>query len=106
VICGPVIYGKNPKAWLGEEGEFKVAIPDAFYKIIVRTGDKPNHPAVLAFIYPQDAPREKPYSTASHLKYAVPVDSIEKVTELDFLTKLPDTDEKVIEAKKAGEVWE
>jgi len=73
VICGPVIYGKSPKTWLGEEGEFKVAIPDAFYKIIVRTGDKPNHPAVLTLIYPQDAPREKPYKDSSHLKYAVPV---------------------------------
>ena len=54
VICGPVFLKKKPRLWLGEpdKGEKLVAVPDAFFKIIVRESDDPKKPHVLAFIYP------------------------------------------------------
>ena len=105
VVCGPVIYDHKPKAWLGEEGEVPVAIPDAFFKIIIRHQEKDSPPEVLALIYPQDAPREKPYSDASHLRYTVPVDSVEGITGLDFLTALPAEKQNSLESKKATSLW-
>jgi len=105
VICGPVFYGRSPKAWLGEEGEFPVAIPDAFFKIVVKNGFVAARPDVLAFIYPQTAPREKPYTDNSHLKYLVTVDRIEELTGLDFLTRLPDAVEESIESRKTAKLW-
>jgi len=56
IITGPVIYSRKPLNWLGqaELGEVMVAIPDAFFKIVVRPGNtEADPPVVLAFICPQ-----------------------------------------------------
>lgn len=52
VVCGPVFLKQQPRLWVGEEGEKPVAVPDGFYKIIIRESDDPNMPHVLAFLYP------------------------------------------------------
>ena len=36
VICGPVFAKRSPAMWLGQDGEIKAAIPDAFFKIVIR----------------------------------------------------------------------
>jgi len=104
VICGPVFYSK-PTAWLGEEGEVPVAIPDAFFKIIVKINQRSSRPDVLAFIYPQTAPREKPYTSESHQKYLVTVNRIEELTGLNFLTRLPGEIEESTESLRAASLW-
>ena len=54
IVTGPIIYGLKPTLYLGQRelDEVMVAIPDAFFKIIIREVEGED-PAVLAFIYPQ-----------------------------------------------------
>jgi len=82
-----------------------VAVPDAFYKIVIRIEGNSGTPKVLGFIYPQSAPREKPYSANSHNKYLVSVDKIEEVTRLDFMTILHNSIEASVESRKAQSLW-
>ena len=78
-----------------------VAIPDAFFKIVIKESIDSNKPDVLAFIYPQNTERDD----RDHAKYLVSVDEIEQKTGLNFLTILPDSDEEEIESIKASEIW-
>nr|WP_321451034.1 DNA/RNA non-specific endonuclease [uncultured Carboxylicivirga sp.] len=104
VICGPVITDKTPSSYIGEEekGELPVAVPDAFFKIVVREEGGQTDPLVMAFIYPQDTERKD----KDHLKYAVSVNEIERKTGLDFFTDLPKDVEARIEAVVVSEMWE
>lgn len=91
VIAGP-IFGPRP-----EKLRRRVAIPDAFFMIIVDESD--GRVRAEAFVMPQDA-------TGNDLeKYLVSVDEIEQRTGLDFLAALPDEAENALEAKKASRVW-
>lgn len=38
VICGPILKDRKVTKWLGESKEIKVAIPDAFFKIVIAEG--------------------------------------------------------------------
>lgn len=110
IICGPIIYGLKPLNWLGqrEKGEVMVAIPDAFFKIVVRQSDDSNVPDVLAFVYPQrgiDYRVSKP-KEYNHLPYLTNVDAIEHVTGLRLLTKLDEAVQDEIEKVTATELWE
>jgi endonuclease G len=109
IICGPVIYGRKPLNWLGqrENDEVMIAIPDAFFKIVVRKVDGEDAPEVLAFIYPQrgvDYKVKKP-KIYNHIPYLTNVDAIEHFTGLDFLTALDDDVEAEVEKKTATELW-
>ena len=66
VIQGPVFYEGERLAWIGDQGERKVAVPDAAFKVVIRhkteeekdnaaTRDK-EAPEVLALLYPQVGP--------------------------------------------------
>jgi DNA/RNA endonuclease G (NUC1) len=84
-----------------------VAIPDAFFKIVVREGDG-GEVEVLAFNYPQRGVgyRVKKPETYNHIPYLTNVDAIEHFTGLDFLTALSDEMESEVEKKTAVELWE
>ena len=102
-MTGPIIYGGIVKRWLGQTGEMKVAIPDAFFKIVIKDSGTANRPDVLAFIYPQEHPQYvSPYD---HTLFLKSVDDIETATGLDFLTILPDADEAIVEAVTATALW-
>ena len=101
IIQGPVFYpGQPPAAWIGEEGERKVAVPDAVFKVVVR--DKPKR--VLAFLYPQMGPEYfLPCSdnrNYRHERFLTTVDEIEKLTGLDF--RLPE----MLEGARADSLWD
>lgn len=108
IICGPIIYGKKPSKFLGEKGEFQVAIPDAFFKVVVKNSANKDKPDLLAFIYPQE-PKGKDWPRVGkkydHKQFLVSVDEIEKITGLDFLTVLPDTVEEGVESQKVDKIW-
>jgi len=113
VICGPVFHKRKPRLWLGEaeKGETTVAIPDAFFKIIIRESEDPNAPQILAFIYPHaikpsENRRKSKAEGYPHHKFLVSVDHIEKHTGLDFFSSLTDGQQKVIEEQAAEEVWD
>ena len=86
IVCGPIYDSKRPK----RIGNNKVAVPDAFYKVIL-VNDKKD-PKAIGFIFPNKA-GSKPLK-----RYAVSVDSVEKRTNIDFFPTLPDEVEDRIEA--------
>jgi len=94
IITGPVfmdIDGDGNKDRLGRIGTNRVWVPTHFYKIIVT---KNGEIKSISFLMPNRKP-------AGEIEdYQVPVDSIEKLTGLDFLNELPDNIENKIEAQK------
>jgi endonuclease G len=72
IVTGPVV-----KDSLRRIGKHRVAIPDAFYKVVcIPSGDKPKG---VGFLF-----ENKNYSKTSIRSMAVSIDSVEKVTGLDF----------------------
>jgi len=108
IMCGPILEGGRSQRWIGEGDELRVAVPAAFFKIVVRESRDPKRPAVLAFIYPNSestkvlAPKRGPFD---HRKFAVSVDAIESRTGLDFLTMLDDPIESEIERIVELSIW-
>lgn len=108
IICGPILDGGLPQQWIGEGDELRVAVPSAFFKIVVRESGDPKRPEVLAFIYPNSenakelAPKRGPFD---HRKFSVTVDAIESRTGLDFLTILDDPIETEIERVVERSIW-
>ena len=92
IACGPIYDTKRPK----RIGNNKVAVPHAFYKVIL-INDKKN-PQAIGFIFPNSA-GHKPLK-----KYIVTVDSVEKRTNIDFFPALPDEVENRIEAERVQEL--
>lgn len=105
IIAGPIIYNNIPSKWLGEKekNEVLIAIPDAFFKIIVREiGGRPD---VLAFIYPQAGIGYKRSGGYDHTPYLTSVDIIEVLTGLDFFPNLPENIEDEIESLIQIRLW-
>ena len=105
IIDGPIFADKSPHAYLGQEGESPVAIPDALFKIVIKEGASSNTPDVLAFIYPQVGAgyyRGKPYD---HTRYMTNVEEIQKITGLRFLEKIPAQSRKRILGEDHRELW-
>ena len=104
VITGPVIYNNKPLKWLGQDGEVPVAIPDAFFKIVVRI--RSGSPEVLAFIYPQEGIAYKRTGGYDHTPYLTSVDTIEALTGLNFFPEVPDNVEREIEGVVQIRLWD
>lgn len=102
VICGPVFMKNRKRRYIGDEGEKKIPVPDAFFKIIIKeNGEKLD---ILAFVYPHREIKKinKKYM---HSNYLTTVDMVELLTGLDFLTELPDDKEDAVEKVKAKKIW-
>jgi endonuclease G, mitochondrial len=98
VICGPVFFQKNPAMWLGQNGEKKVAIPDAFFKIVAKKNG--GELESLAFLIPNILPKEE----KTLEDFLTSVDRIEVLTGLDFFTALEDEKEARVEIEAAKEI--
>lgn len=80
-------------------GRGQVAVPDAFFKIVVAREDSGLD--VIAFIL-----RNRRYPHGANLAdFIVSVDEIESLTGLDFLSRVHDDVEEKIESERAGELW-
>ncbi len=91
VVVGP-IYGPRPKR-IGKEG---VAVPRAFFRVLL----DPEAEQAIGFVIP-NARSEEPLED-----YAMPVDSVEALTGLDFFSDLLlDEVEAKIEASFSPEEW-
>ena len=117
VMQGPVFYEGKAHAWIGDENERKVAVPDAAFKIVIRdktddekSGSTPGDreaPEVLAFIYPQLGPGYfGPRGAYRHERFLTTVDEIEKLTGLDFNTSDDPAVETRVERLRAAVLWE
>ena len=85
IVTGPVF--KDILGYIGAEN--KVSVPGHFYKIIYA----PERNKMLGFLLP-NGKSDYPFS-----HYAVSVDSIEKVTGLDFFSNLSDDLENALESQ-------
>lgn len=95
VVTGP-IFDAHPKTIKNTQ----VAIPKAFYKILIKP-TTPERPAIaLAFVFPQNA-----QANADLMTFVTSVDDIEAQTGIDFFSKLEDDFEEVLEAAKTPEAW-
>lgn len=96
VVTGPVLTAGLPKlANPGHKNE--VSIPELFYKVVADLDG--NDKKAIAFVMKNGV---NDYPTIS---YAVPVDSVEKLTGLDFFPALDDTTEVRIEAQRDPQAW-
>lgn len=96
VETGPVLFkGKKPD----RAGPDAVAIPHAYYAIVVRG----SAPEVLGFVVPNEPTRHAWSEIETYLRS---VDEIESLTGLDFLSALPDAKEATVERSAATAVWE
>ncbi|MEE8388100.1 MAG: DNA/RNA non-specific endonuclease [Acidiferrobacterales bacterium] len=92
VITGPAYIGENPKT-LGKNG---VAIPSHFYKVVF----DPVRIESIAFLLPN-----KRLSSRDLPLYITSIDNIEQTTGLDFLQKLSDPVEKIVESTVQNQLW-
>ena len=88
-----------------------MAVPDVFYKIIIREDGDSDFPIVMAFIYPHAIQQSdnKKVSNAKgypHEKFLVSVEEIQRLTGLNFFTIFSEDEQKEIEIETATEVWE
>ncbi len=84
VITGGILEGN-----LMAIGDEDVAVPEYFYKIIVR--GKPDKPKLLCFLLPHED-SAKPLE-----QFLIPVDELEALTGIDFFQRLPEAREVVLE---------
>jgi len=92
-----VITGGILQEGLVTIGEESVAVPEAFYKIVVR--GKPNNMEVAAFLIPH---RESKKSLSTFL---ISIDELELRTGIDYFSALPDDYEQKLEASVKKVAW-
>ena len=86
VVTGPIV--SSDPLYMGNT--HNIAIPDAFYKVLLRKGE--TNWTTLAFICKNEA-GDRPILT-----YVTTIDEVEKQTGIDFFHSLPDEIESEIEA--------
>ncbi|MBP2832580.1 DNA/RNA non-specific endonuclease [Aquimarina sp. U1-2] len=74
-----------------------VSIPKYFYKIILDTTAK--HPKMIAFLIPHKN------TNRSLEEFVVSVDEIERLTGIDFFSKMEDTEQERLESSLITENW-
>ena len=92
ITCGPVFLNKDSTI-----GENQVVIPTHFFKTILIYNS--NEKQSIGFLFPHQRYQGDIFDLA------VPVDSIEKVTGLDFYHKLPDNEEESLEDQIEINLW-
>lgn len=85
IVCGPILYKGKHKTI----GKNKVVVPEAFFKVVLRTGDDPQ---AIGFIY-KNTSGNRPKDA-----YVNTVDEVERITGIDFFPSLPDDVENKVEA--------
>ena len=97
VTCGPIVSA-NPKT-IGQYAYIdRIAVPDAFFKVILRQKDESW--SAVGFMMPNQA-GHKPLN-----KYAMSVDDIEIITDIDFFVALPDSIEEIVESTYNLKDWD
>ena len=98
VVCGLVFFDKKPAMWLGQDGEKQAAIPDAFFKIVIRQDG--GSIDTLAFVIPNIL--VKPGGLEAYL---TTIARIETLTGLKFLNTIPPEQQFRIKNVQATNLW-
>ena len=114
VIAGPIFeQGKDIKR-IGKPGKIPLAVPDAIFKIVARTGGEGEAPKVLAFIYPNHGDyrkcgttvKQRSFGAYDHGPYLKSLSKVEERTGLTFFSNLPSHQrEQLLQEPKASELW-
>ncbi len=96
VVSGPVLPQSDTVEY-ATIGAGCVIVPTLFYKIILAAIDE--EPRAIAFVMPNEK------STAPLWDFAVTVDSVERLTQMDFFSLLPDSIENRVEERFCIEYW-
>ena len=94
VVCGPVFYKKTRRKTIGRN---KVAVPDAFFKVLLCMKDTPK---AIGFLY-KNTDGNRPMGD-----YVNTVDEVERITGYDFFPSLTDDVEKRVEAECNLDDWQ
>ena len=92
VVCGPIVNDISNTI-----GENKVVVPQAFYKVLLQEENGEIH--TIGFVY-ENVSGRKPMST-----YAMTVDEVENLTNIDFFPSLPNKIENKVEAEVDFSQW-
>jgi endonuclease G len=92
IYTGPVLRPKLKK--IGKN----VSVPDSFYKVIYALSGK--EVQAVAFLVPH-----RPFPENAVARFMVPVDSVEKVTGINFFPELPDDVEEQAESRWNKAFW-
>ena len=92
VVCGPIVNDT-----LNTIGENKVVVPQAFFKVLLQEDGGKIH--TIGFVY-ENVSGRKPMSS-----YAMSVDEVEEITNIDFFCSLPDKIERQTEAVVDFSKW-
>ena len=92
IVCGPIFYSDGPRLI----GEHDIAVPDAFFKVVLRLG---RNPQALGFIYTNDR------CSGPMSDFVMSVDEVEKTVGLDFFAALSDAVENKVERQAKLEKW-
>lgn len=93
VVTGPVLDTTLTKTI----GKNEVYVPELYYKIALDLNQESS--SMIAFLMPN----KKCEEPIEH--FAVPVDSVEKITGIDFYPDLPDKEEEELESRVKTEGW-
>ena len=93
IVTGPVITGDMKRL-----GKNRVAIPKAFYKVLCYHTVKGYKG--IGFLF-----ENRDYKDNSLKSMAIPIDSVEKVTGIDFFPSIPDDQENEMEAAVDWSRW-
>ena len=93
IVTGPVITGDMKRL-----GKNKVAIPKSFYKVLCYYSEKGYKG--IGFLF-----ENRDYKDNSLKSMVIPIDSVEKVTGIDFFPSIPDDQEKEMEATVDWSSW-
>jgi endonuclease G, mitochondrial len=97
VVTGPVL--KNGLSKIGRYN--RISIPEQYYKIVLFYPQNSVKKArAIAFLLPNEALFGKRINN-----YVVPIDEVERITGIDFFSKLPDDIEAKLEAESSWEAW-
>lgn len=92
IACGPIV-SKSPRTI----GRHRIAVPERYFKVVA--APYVGRPRGIAFLF--DNSDEQP----SIRTLAVTIDSVEKITGIDFFYNLPDSIETQIESNLWTEAW-
>lgn len=93
IVAGPIFYKGKPKTI----GKNKVAVPDAFFKVVLAMKGTPK---AIGFIY-KNVEGNRPKDA-----YVNSVDEVERITGIDFFPSLPDDVEQKVEAEHSLADWQ
>ena len=93
IACGPIISAKPQTIGMYHQ----ITVPDAFFKVVLRK--KGDSWSAIGFMMPNQAGHK------SLNKYAMSVDDIEIITDMDFFYNLPDEIEEIVESSYQLSDW-